>query len=258
MHCIPFLFQILYGMSNTALYGLIGFPLGHSFSPGYFNTKFAYEHIDAEYKAFPVATAIEIKALIQQNPGLKGLNVTIPYKGEVMALLDECDVEAAIIGAVNCISIRNGRTKGYNTDTIGFEQSLRPLLKEHINKALILGTGGAAKAIKFTLNKMGIECLSVSRTRKDGAFLYTELTEDIVKEYKLIVNTTPLGMYPCTESYPEIPYHAISGQHLLYDLIYNPNTTRFLQKGILQGAATKNGLEMLELQAEASWAIWNS
>jgi len=245
-------------MAAKKLYGLIGFPLGHTFSPGYFNAKFAREGIDAEYKAFPIASISELHQLLELYPHLSGLNVTTPYKEQVIPLLDECDETATGIGAVNCINIADGKTKGFNTDIIGFEQSLLPLLQPGMDKAIVLGTGGAARAVKYVLDKYKVSYTSVSRVEKDGLLSYTELTDEIIESHKIIINTTPLGMYPFTESYPPIPYGALGPQHLLYDLIYNPEFTTFLQKGKQQGAMIKNGLQMLELQADASWAIWNS
>lgn len=245
-------------MPGKKLYGLIGFPLGHTFSPGYFNSKFAHEGIEAEYKAFPLASVSELPQLLDLYPHLAGLNVTTPYKEQVIPLLDECDEASAAIGAVNCIKITDGRTKGYNTDIIGFEQSLLPLLRPGMDKALVLGTGGAAKAVRFVLEKLNIIYLSVSRNAGEGIITYNELDPGTIAGHRLIINTTPLGMYPATESYPPIEYVAIGEGHLLYDLIYNPEETIFLQKGRQQGAVVKNGMEMLEIQAEASWAIWNS
>lgn len=238
------------------LFGLIGFPLGHSFSPGYFNAKFSAEGIDAEYKAFPLAAISELPQLLELYPHLSGLNVTTPYKEQVIPLLDECDEVAAAIGAVNCIKITNGTAKGYNTDIIGFEQSLQPLLHPGMNKAIVLGTGGAAKAVQFVLDKLHIASINVSRTERDGVLTYTELSDDIISEHRLIINTTPLGMYPATESYPPISYNALTAQHLLYDLVYNPEITTFLKKGLHHGSAIKNGMEMLVVQAEASREIW--
>ncbi len=245
-------------MPARRLYGLIGFPLGHTFSPGYFNAKFGREEVDAEYKAFPLATISELPQLLELYPHLAGLNVTTPYKEQVMHLLDDCDDVAARVGAVNCIRISDGKTKGYNTDVIGFEQSLEPLLKPGMDEAIVLGTGGAARAVRYVLDKKNITYINVSRTNSGDAITYNELTEEMVRTHRLIINTTPLGMYPCTETYPPIPYHAITDAHLVYDLIYNPEFTTFLQKGHQRGAVTKNGMEMLELQAEASWGIWNS
>lgn len=245
-------------MAAKKLYGLIGFPLGHTFSPGYFNAKFTREEIDAEYKAFPIANVNELHQLLELYPDLSGLNVTTPYKEQVILLLDECDDIAAAAGAVNCIKITDGKTKGFNTDIIGFEQSLLPLLQPGMDKAIVLGSGGGAKAVMYVLDKNKISYINVSRIAGDDSISYSELTDEILEGYKLIINTTPLGMYPFTESYPPIPYAALGPQHLLYDLIYNPEFTTFLQKGKQEGAMIKNGLQMLELQADASWAIWNS
>jgi shikimate dehydrogenase len=248
----PFIFS----MGKPTLYGLIGYPLEHSFSPAYFNAKFLREDIAAGYMPFPITDIGQLPALLLQHPNLWGLNVTIPYKETIIPLLDELDKDAATIGAVNCISIHNGKTKGYNTDVTGFENSLKPLLAGGMNNAIILGTGGAARAVKWVLKKLGINYISVSRQDKADAINYDELTADIIHQRKLIINTTPLGMYPHVESYPPIDYTAISDKHLLYDLVYNPELTQFLQRGKQQGAEIKNGYEMLELQAEAAWQIW--
>lgn len=245
-------------MKDTKLYGLIGFPLGHTFSPPYFNAKFSREGINAVYQAFALSNINELHALIAQHSNLCGLNVTTPYKGAVIPFLDELHPDAAIAGAINCIDIRNGKTIGYNTDIIGFEQSLKPLLTDGMNKAVVLGTGGAASAVKWVLNKLGISYTAVSRTAKDGAIAYSTLTPIDIATHHLIINTTPLGMHPSVENYPDIPYDALTNQHLLYDLIYNPAETKFLQLGAQYGAATKNGQEMLEIQADASWQIWNA
>lgn len=244
-------------MAVQALYGLIGFPLEHSFSPGYFNTKFEREKIDAAYRAFPLENISELGTLLH-TPYLKGLNVTIPYKEQVIPLLDELHPDAADVRAVNCIHIKDGRTTGYNTDVIGFEKSLTPLLRAGMIAALVLGTGGAAKAVGFVLDKLGIEYQMVSRSKDDGAISYSEVTEAIIRHHQLIINTTPLGMHPGVEQYPSIPYDAVTPEHLLYDLVYNPPLTKFLELGRQKGAAIKNGHEMLVLQAEASWHIWNS
>ncbi len=241
---------------HTATFGLIGYPLSHSFSPGYFAAKFASEGIDAVYKLFPLADVQNFLPILTENPGINGLNVTIPYKEAVMPFLYAIDPAATAIGAVNCIAISNGKTTGYNTDAIGFENSLLPLLKQHHTKALVLGNGGASKAVIYTLKKLGIAYTLVSRKAGTGITLYTDITADTVRENTLIINTTPLGMYPETEACPPIPYGAIGPQHLLYDLIYNPEATKFLTLGQATGAAIKNGLEMLHLQAEASWDIW--
>jgi Shikimate 5-dehydrogenase len=241
-----------------ASYGIIGYPLGHSFSPAYFADKFQQEGIDAVYNAYPLADIAEFPQLLQANPQLRGLNVTIPHKQAVIPYLNELDVEAETIGAVNCIDIRNGITKGYNTDAAGFELSLLPLLSADHTHALVLGTGGASLAVAYVLGKLGIAFRYVSRNAQQGHYTYDALTPDIIQQHKLIINTTPLGMHPDTSSLPALPYEAIGASHLLYDLIYNPEETAFLAAGRQQGAAVKNGLEMLQLQAEASWHIWNS
>lgn len=244
-------------MEQPEQYGLIGYPLEHSFSPRYFAEKFKRENINARYEAFPLANIEELKGLFTLHKNLKGLNVTIPYKAEVMQQLDEINADAQLVGAVNCIDLTNGKKTGYNTDIIGFTKSLVPLLKKQHTDALVLGSGGSSKAIVFVLNKLGINHKIGSRQNADGAIAYEDITEDIIAAHKLIINTTPLGMYPMVEECADISYSAISDEHLLYDLIYNPEQTMFLQKGALQGAQIKNGLEMLELQAEASWDIWN-
>lgn len=241
----------------TAQYGLIGYPLQHSFSPGYFAAKFAKEGIDAGYTAYPLDAISTFPQLLHEHP-LRGLNVTIPYKQAVIPYIDELDTAAKAIGAVNCIDIRSGITKGYNTDVIGFKDSLVPLLQPQHTNALVLGTGGASMAVKYVLDELGIEYLNVSRDKKADVVTYTELSSDTIASYTLIINTTPLGMYPHTDECPGLPYGAIGKQHLLYDLIYNPQETLFLSKGKAQGAAIKNGLEMLHQQAEAAWQIWNS
>ncbi len=241
-----------------ATYGLIGYPLTHSFSPGYFAKKFAANKIDAAYNLFPLADIQSFPQLLAATEGLKGLNVTIPHKAAIMPFLSAIDPVAAAIGAVNCINISEGVTTGYNTDASGFENSLHPLLKPHHDKALVLGNGGASKAVIYTLKKLGIACTVVSRNAGEETLFYTDITAETISENTLIINTTPLGMYPVVDEYPHIPYAAICSRHLLYDLIYNPEETRFLSLGKAKGAAIKNGLEMLHLQAEASWDIWNA
>ena len=244
-------------------YGLIGYPLKHSFSIGYFNEKFKSEAIDAEYINFEIPSINDFMEVIEENPQLQGLNVTIPYKEKVIDFLDELDKDTIEIGAVNVIKIirlPKGKTKlvGYNSDIIGFMQSIEPLLKPHHQKALILGTGGASKAIFHGLKKLGITSTFVSRTKSnDKVLTYGELTTKVIQEHTVIVNCTPVGMYPNEDKYPQIPYELLSPQHLLYDLIYNPDQTLFLRKGAIQGATVKNGLEMLLLQAFAAWEIWN-
>lgn len=254
---MPSVFYIIQ-VQQTQQYGLIGYPLAHSFSPGYFAEKFQRENIDAEYTAFPLPAIEDFPRLLSMRPGIRGLNVTIPYKQAVIPYLADTDEVAKAIGAVNCIDIRSGIAKGYNTDVLGFEQSLVPLLQPQHTHALVLGTGGASLAVCYVLKKLGISFQNVSRNKKPGVLSYNDLTEEIIFMHPLIINTTPLGMQPHTDECPALPYNAISSNHLLYDLIYNPAETRFLSLGKAQGAAIKNGLEMLHLQAEASWHIWNS
>ncbi|NDV81184.1 shikimate dehydrogenase [Bacteroides sp. 51] len=242
-------------------YGLIGYPLRHSFSIGYFNEKFHAEGIDAEYLNFEIPTINDFMEVILENPTLAGLNVTIPYKEQVIPFLDELEKDTAAIGAVNVIKITRVKgkikLKGYNSDIIGFTQSIEPLLQPQHKKALILGTGGSSKAVFHGLKNLGVEGLHVSRTAQKGAITYEEITPEIMDEYKVIVNCTPVGMYPKVDFCPDIPYQYLTPDHLLYDLLYNPNITLFMKKGEAQGAVTKNGLEMLLLQAFAAWEIWN-
>ena len=240
----------------AALYGIIGYPLSHSFSPGYFNSLFAGEKIEATYQPFPIAAIAEYPTLVVEHPELRGLNVTIPYKEAIIPYLDELDDAARETGAVNCIKLEGRRSTGYNTDIIGFEESLRPLLQPHHTRALVLGTGGAAKAVIYVLKKAGISYTEVSRSSALGHLTYRDLTPDILGRHKLIINTTPSGMYPNVQSCPQLPYEALGKDHLLYDLIYNPEETLFLKKGKEQGAAIKGGTEMLIMQANASRRIW--
>lgn len=242
-------------------YGLIGYPLGHSFSRKFFNEKFAAESIDAQYINFEIPCIEEFPRIIAENPELRGLNVTIPYKQQVMQYLDNISPEAKAIGAINVIKVEhfNGKTQltGYNSDVIGFVNSLRPLLQPHHKKALILGTGGASKAIHYGLEeKLGIETLFVSRNRREGVITYSDITTDTLKEYEVIVNCTPTGMFPHVDECPPLPYDALSPDNLLYDLVYNPEETLFMKKGTEQGATVKSGLEMLLLQAIAAWEYW--
>lgn len=244
-------------------FGLIGYPLSHSFSKKFFTQKFESEGIqDCEYELYPIETIDSLNQLLLDNPDLEGLNVTIPYKLEVLPFLSEIDEAARIIGAVNCIKIAgnglNVKLSGYNTDAYGFEESLKPLLEPGHQKALILGDGGAAKAVKYVLNKLNIPFLIVTRTPTEGSILYEDITEEIISTYTIIINTTPLGMSPNVISSPDLPYHYLTSQHLVYDLVYNPEETAFLNKAKVQEAKIKNGLEMLYLQAERSWYLWNS
>lgn len=249
-------------MSRKELFGLVGYPLGHSFSESFFNNKFNSEGIDAQYLNFEIPNINEFRNIINTNTNLRGLNVTIPYKEQVIPYLDDIDITASEIGAVNVVKfIKNGNNlilKGFNSDVIGFCNSLKPLLKPHHTHALVLGTGGAAKAIAHGLKSLGIEPIYVSRTKKDGVLTYNELTPEIIEKYQVVVNTTPAGMYPHVDTCPDIPYHLLTPQHLCYDVVYNPEVTFFMKKAQEQGAMVKNGLEMLILQALAAWEIWNS
>jgi shikimate dehydrogenase len=235
--------------------GLIGYPLGHTFSPDYFTKKFKELGLfDSEYLAYPIES-IELVDEICRS-GIDGINVTIPYKEQVIPFLDELSEEAYDIGAVNTIRIRDGRRTGYNTDTYGFEWSLKNFLRVNpVKSALVLGTGGASKAVKYVLKNMGISITVVSRN--NDHMTYADIDADIIERNELIVNTTPLGMSPNINECPDLPYSFLSEKHFLYDLIYNPEKTLFLKKGELQGCSVKNGYEMLVLQAEKSWEIWN-
>lgn len=241
------------------VFGLIGYPLTHSFSKKYFTEKFEKEGLNNyRYDNFPINTIEGLKEIIRNNPGLNGLNVTIPYKESVISYLAERSDAVKRVGACNCIKILNGKMIGYNTDTIGFKKTLVEKLKPHHKKALILGTGGAAKAVEFVLEELAIEWKYVSRKPSVQHFSYEQLTPGIIKEYTLIINTTPLGMFPNIIQAPPIPYEALTSRHLLYDLIYNPEKTLFLQMGEKMGADIMNGYKMLLIQAEESWKIWNS
>lgn len=238
-------------------YGIIGYPLGHSFSRAFFTEKFQREHIDAEYVNFEIPSADMLPGIVQTNPNLCGLNVTLPHKEAVIPMLDELSDEAKEIGAVNVIRVRDGRLKGFNSDIIGFMDSIRPLLKPWHQHALVLGTGGASRAIRVGLQRLGIEWTYVSRTPAPGRLTYADLTSDLMEHYQVIVNCSPVGMSPRVDACPDIPYQLLTGRHLLYDLVYNPQETLFLKRGAERGAAVKNGLEMLHLQALASWCFWN-
>jgi shikimate dehydrogenase len=241
-------------------YGLIGYPLEHSFSRNYFNEKFRNERIDAEYDNFEIPSIENFKEVLETTPNLRGLNVTIPYKEEVIRYLNELSAEARAIGAVNVIRVthKGSKTvlKGFNSDVIGFTRSIESMLEPLHRKALILGTGGAAKAVDYGLKSLGLGTLFVSRTARPGVITYNDVTPDLIRSHKVIVNCTPLGMYPHVDSCPPLPYEAMDSHTLLYDLLYNPDETLFMQKGRQQGAITKNGLEMLLLQAFASWEMW--
>jgi shikimate dehydrogenase len=241
------------------LYGLLGKTLKHSFSKAYFAEKFAALNItDCQYENFELASINELPLLLANNPSIKGLNVTIPYKEDIIPFLHEKNEVVKKINACNCINIVDGKLIGYNTDVFGFEQSLQPFLKPYHTKALILGTGGAAKAVQYTLKKLDISFQIVSRSKNDFTIIYDELDRSILQGHTLIINTSPLGMYPKMDEAPPIPYEFLTSRHLLFDLIYNPEKTLFLKKGEERGAQIANGKEMLLLQAEESWRIWNS
>lgn len=270
------------------LFGLIGFPLSHSFSEKYFTEKFRREGItDASFRLFPIETINDFPALLKENPELRGLSVTIPYKEKIIPFLDELDETAKAVGAVNCIHIewraetgdgsplrrrsvesgvhRGGGERlfltGFNTDVHGFRQSLKPFLASQHERALILGTGGASKAVEFVLRTIGVECIFVSREKKalpgKSVLTYAELNEYVMDACKLIVNCSPAGTFPNVNEAPAIPYEFISSQHFLYDLVYNPSETEFLKRGKAKGALTLNGYDMLKMQAEKAWEIWN-
>lgn len=243
-------------------YGLIGYPLGHSFSKSYFNEKFENEGINAEYINFEIPTLDSLPEILASNPELKGLNVTIPYKEKVISYLDSISPEARAIGAVNviCVDHKGNDTylKGFNSDVIGFTKSIEPLLERFHKKALILGTGGASKAVNFGLKSLGLETVFVSRFERPGTIQYSQITPDIIQEYNVIVNCTPCGMYPHIDECPQLPYEAMTSKNILYDLLYNPDETLFMKKGAQHGATVKNGLEMLLLQAFASWEFWHN
>jgi len=252
-------------MAEIKQYGLLGYPLSHSFSKGYFTEKFRKEGIAAVYENFALPSILEFPSLILSSPQLVGLNVTIPYKQAVMTYLDALDPEAEAVGAVNVIRIERlvGQKPfltGYNSDLVGFRESIRPLVSTIGNlslKALVLGTGGASKAILYGLHQLGVESQLVSRRSAPGQITYEDLTAAHYKDFRIIVNTTPLGMSPNIDTCPPLDYSLIDSGHLLFDAVYNPEKTLFLQKGEAQGATIKNGLEMLHLQAEAAWDIWN-
>ena len=239
------------------VFGLIGRKLGHSFSAGYFNKKFEREGLeDHTYKLFELSEIEEIPDLFQ-TPGLQGLNVTIPYKEKVIRYLDELDDSAKRVGAVNVIQLKNGKTKGFNSDYYGFLSSLLDWLGTQRPDALVLGTGGASKAVGIALEDAGIRFQLVSRHPEDQQIGYDQIDQTMLESHHLIINTTPVGMYPETENCPDLPYHLLSAKHFLYDLVYNPETTLFMKKGMDLGARVKNGLDMLYLQAEKSWEFWN-
>ncbi len=243
------------------VYGLIGYPLGHSFSKQFFLEKFAKEGLDnCSFETFPIPSIDLFPALLRKNPALKGLSVTIPYKEQVLKFVTEISEEVKYIGATNSIKIEGNKLTAYNTDIVGFEKSFIKLLQSHHKKALVLGTGGAAKAVQYVLSKLSIEFLVVSRAKKlQGGYInYKMIDEQIMKEYSIIINCSPVGMSPNENTCPDIPYQSINAQHYLYDLVYKPWKTLFLQKGEENGALVQNGYEMLLIQAEASWKIWNN
>jgi len=245
------------------IYGLIGYPLSHSFSRKYFLRKFEKENIhNSDFQLFQLKDLSGFRDFVLSQEGLKGLSVTIPYKKLVMNFLDEIDPVAEKIGAVNCIKIKGENNKlflkGFNTDVFGFETSIKPLLKPHHKKAMILGTGGASQAIAYVLDNLDIEYLFVSRSPSGCKHIrYEILNQQIISDFKLIINTTPVGMFPETEDKPSLPYEHITPEHLLFDLTYNPESTAFMKMGQLAGAVVKNGYEMLNQQAEKAWDIWN-
>lgn len=241
-------------------FGLIGYPLGHSFSQKYFSQKFLDEDItDCRFELYPIESIEAFPLLVQATPDLKGLAVTIPYKEQVMPYIDVIDSVAGETGAVNCIKIQHGTLTGYNTDIIGFEKSFTPLLQSHHQKALVLGTGGAAKAVQYVLKKMQMPFLTASRNNHQvhNLIQYDSIDAALLNEYNVIINCTPLGMTPNENSFPSLPYECLNETHYLYDLVYKPAETKFLHQGKLRGAITKNGYDMLILQAEENWRIWN-
>lgn len=241
------------------IFGLIGYPLGHSFSKIFFTQKFKEQGIyDASFELFPIESIKEFPGLIENHPGIEGLAVTKPHKENIIPYLTRIDEAASEIGAVNCIVIKNGALTGHNTDVIGFEKSLLPLLKSHHKKALVLGTGGASKGVQYVLKKNGIDFLTVSRSQSatKGDICYEQIDKRMMNEFSIIINATPAGMTPDEEVCPDIPYQYITDTHLLYDLIYKPDETLFMKKGKANGAMIKNGHEMFLIQAEANWLYW--
>lgn len=243
------------------LFGLIGFPLSHSFSKKYFSEKFVREGIQGcQFELYPIESISEFPQLLEVESSLEGLSVTIPYKEQVIPYLDSLDPASAQIGAVNCIRIRDGRKIGFNTDYLGFKHSLQSWLGTEIPKALVLGTGGASKAVQQALRDLGIPYRIVSRIQSEGQLTYRELKEQSkwLASHRLIINTTPVGTYPNVEELPDLPLEQLHSGHRVYDLVYNPPITRLMQECISRGGIAKNGQDMLELQAEAAWSIWNS
>ena len=240
---------------------MIGFPLGHSFSKKYFTEKFSREGIQGcQFELYPIPRIQEFTQLFASEPALEGLSVTIPYKEQVIPYLDGLDPACAQIGAVNCIRIRDGKKVGFNTDYLGFKQSLQSWLGSVIPNALVLGTGGASKAVQQALRDLGVSFRIVSRSKQEGQLTYAELKEQPqwLASHPLIINTSPVGTYPQVEDMPNIPLEQLHSVHRVYDLVYNPPITRLMKECIARGGASKNGQDMLELQAEAAWSIWNS
>lgn len=240
-------------------FGLLGKNISYSFSRAYFGQKFEKMKLDASYENFDLLQIEGFPKILNENPGLEGLNVTIPYKEQIMPFLDTLDPVASKIGAVNTVKIsRDGKLTGYNTDYFGFIESIKPFLLEQHKKALILGTGGASKAVAYGLEQLGISFQYVSRNASGNALSYAQLSEELMRKYKVIINCTPLGTSPKTSEFPAVPVEFLSQQHLVYDLIYNPAETRLMKLASEKGATTVNGLRMLELQAERAWEIWNA
>ncbi len=240
------------------LFGLIGYPLSHSFSKVYFTKKFEQEGLrDYRYENFPIASIAELKNILNDHPELEGLNVTIPYKQQVISFLHHASPVVQVIGACNCIKIKNGQLHGFNTDVIGFKKSLEKYLKPHHSKAMVLGSGGVSKAVEYVLSQLNIRFQVVSRNLGVGQLGYDSLDKSILQEHLLIINTTPLGTVPNTDEAPAIPYKFLTSDHYLFDVVYNPDKTTFLKRGEEMGATIQNGNDMLEIQAEESWKIWN-
>jgi len=241
------------------IYGLIGYPLGHSFSKEYFSKKFRKENIaGCIFENYPLASINALQDLLMQTPSLKGFSVTIPYKEKIIPFLNEITPKAQSAGSVNCVRISDNKLLGFNTDVVGFEKSIRPLLTLKNNQALVLGTGGASKSVQFVLNKLNIDFRIVSRNPLIFNHLsYSQLDATIMTQYNIIINCTPVGMFPNVNDCPEIPYSLITSSHILFDLVYNPDPSLFLKHGKSRGAVIKSGMEMLEIQAEESWKIWN-
>jgi shikimate dehydrogenase len=243
-------------------YGLIGYPLGHSFSRKYFTEKFRNDHIiDCIYENYPLTDIDQLPVLIAENTNLYGLNVTIPYKSEVIRFLDSVDREASDTGAVNVIKIRRSGIKtflsGFNSDITGIKDSIKPYIKESLNIAMVLGTGGSSRSVCFVLRNIGLKVIQVSRERREGVISYSDITKDMIADTRLIINTTPLGMYPDTDGKPDLDYSRLGKNHILFDLVYNPEITAFLKSGLQRGCRVITGIKMLHSQAERAWEIWN-